>query len=124
MEEYERIRVVRKEFCLTMKEFGERIGLSPSAISMIESGKNAVTNQTRTVICRTFGVKEEWLRTGSGEMFLPKSRAQEVDEIAKAAGTRDPQEAARFLHGLLDGMSDADILSMYDFFLRHFPSGK
>lgn len=120
----DRMKIIRQAVGLTQAEFADKINISRNYIALIETGRREPSDRTIYDICRVFRVSEEWLRTGSGEMFLPKSRAQEVDEIAKAAGTRDPQEAARFLHGLLDGMSDADILLMYDFFLRHFPSGK
>ena len=47
----------------------ELIGLKKSALSLIESGRNAVTPQVVKSICREFNVNEEWLRDGTGEMF-------------------------------------------------------
>ena len=120
----DRMKIIRQAVGLTQAEFADKINISRNYIALIETGRREPSDRTIYDICRVFRVSEEWLRTGNGEMFLPKSRTQQVDEIAKAAGTRDPQEAARFLHGLLDGMSDADILLMYDFFLRHFPPDK
>ena len=37
-----------------MEQFGKRVGLSKSAISLIESGKNGTTEQTVASICREF----------------------------------------------------------------------
>ena len=65
----ERIKAARKALGLTMEQFGKRVGLSKSAISLIESGKNGTTEQTVASICREFGVNGMWLRTGEGEMF-------------------------------------------------------
>ena len=48
----ERIKAARKALGLTMEQFGKRVGLSKSAISLIESGKNGTTEQTVASICR------------------------------------------------------------------------
>ena len=77
----ERIKAARKALGLTMEQFGRRVGLSKSAISLIESGKNGTTEQTVTSICREFGVSEKWLRTGEGEMF-DQSAESSLDRLA------------------------------------------
>lgn len=78
MTKNERIRAVRKKVGLTIVEFGDRLGVSNSAISMIENGKNNASNQTITQICQTFGINEHWLRTGEGEMMAPQGREKEI----------------------------------------------
>lgn len=70
MTQNERIKEVRKSLGLTLEKFGERIGLKKSAVSLIENGKNAVTNANAKAICREFGVDYIWLTTGDGEMFV------------------------------------------------------
>lgn len=54
---------------LSMNKFGIEIGLSAGSINDIEKGKNIPTEQTIKLICLTYNVREEWLRTGKGEMF-------------------------------------------------------
>lgn len=76
--ENERIRILRKELGLTLVKMGEALKISDAAVSMIESGKSAVTDRTRAAIVREFGVSELWLREGDGEMFPPKTRQQEI----------------------------------------------
>lgn len=67
----ERIRYLRKnELNMTLDKFGERLGVKKSALSLIESGKNNVTDQMFKAICREFNVNEEWLRDGTGDMFV------------------------------------------------------
>ena len=70
MTQNERIKEVRKSLGLTLEKFGERIGLKKSAVSLIENGKNAVTDANVKAICREFGVDYIWLTTGEGEMFV------------------------------------------------------
>ena len=73
-----------------MEKFGERVGCKKNTISQIESGKNSITEQMFKSICREFGVSEEWLRNGAGEMFLEMSRAEQAAQIVGAAlGSND-----------------------------------
>lgn len=79
----ERLKVIRKELSLSQEAFGKRLGVTGTAISRMEIGNRAVTEQMILAICREFNVREEWLRTGSGEMFLDFTE----DEFSKAAAT-------------------------------------
>ena len=66
----ERIKELRKTLGLTLEKFGERVGVTKVTISRIENNVNSVTEQMFKSICREFNVNEEWLRDGSGEMFI------------------------------------------------------
>lgn len=120
----ERIKEVRKSNGLTQTEFGEKIGVKGNTVTGYETGIRSPSDAIIVSICREFGVNEEWLRTGKGEMFLPKSRGQEIGEIVKAAAQHDPETAEKFFSSLLEEMSDAEIVLMYEIFKRHFPSGE
>ena len=39
----ERVKLVRKNFHLTLEAFGEHIGMKKNSISQIETGKNALS---------------------------------------------------------------------------------
>ena len=80
--ENERIKEVRKALGLTLDRFGEHVGMKKSSISQVESGVNAVSNQLRTAVCREFHVREEWLRTGEGEMFEERTPDQAIIDFA------------------------------------------
>lgn len=86
----ERIKQIRKALGLSGEKFGERIGLKRSAISLIETGKTGITDQNILAICREYGVNENWLRTGEGEMFRSIDELS-LDEMADAAHA-DPLE--------------------------------
>ena len=80
MTENERVRELRKTLGLTLDQFGSAVCVSNAAISHIESGKNAVSDRMRMMICREFRVSEAWLRTGEGEMF-EFAQVDELDQI-------------------------------------------
>ena len=64
----ERLKGARKALGFNQTDFGKRLGVTPGAISHLESGKNKLTEQLITSVCREFGINEAWLRTGEGEM--------------------------------------------------------
>jgi transcriptional regulator with XRE-family HTH domain len=69
----DRIREARKQLGLNQGEFARRMGLSQNSLSMVEVGKNKLTDKNIKIICSTFAINEKWLRTGDGEMFCSPS---------------------------------------------------
>lgn len=63
--------------------FAERINIDQSYVTQLTSGKRNPSDRTISDICREFNVREEWLRNGSGEMFLDFTE----DEFSRAAAT-------------------------------------
>ena len=101
----ERIRHLRKdELDLTQSEFASKLGLKQAGVSAIERDSVAVTDRTIKAICMVFNVREEWLRTGEGEMynqgelfsldrFVAERGATELElAIVKAYFELDPDE--------------------------------
>ena len=77
----DRIRQLRKALGLSQQEFAARIGRKQSAVSYLEKNGATVTEQNIKAICSQFSTSETWLRTGSGEMFMPgKGRKKELLE--------------------------------------------
>lgn len=75
MTQGERVKSVRDKKQMTMEQFGEKLGVTKTAISRIEKGDRNLTEQMLKSICREFYVNEDWLRTGSGgpdNMFIPE----------------------------------------------------
>lgn len=70
MTQGERIKDVRNSLGLTLEKFGEKLGVTKTAISRIEKGERSLTKQMTKSICREFSVDYMWLTTGEGEMFV------------------------------------------------------
>lgn len=117
----ERLLYLRKTLLgLSRVKFGQAVGMSDSEIKNIETGVTQLKENKIPLICSAYNVSEPWLRTGEGEPFLPKTRDQEIQEIVRGALTHPTDEAQRFFCNLFSGMSDAEILLMYEIFRRRF----
>ena len=81
----ERIKELRNTLKKSQEEFGKYLGLSKSGISEIEAGRRNVTEQHIIMLknCKEFNINETWLRTGNGEMFLEKSKEEELIEFTR-----------------------------------------
>lgn len=88
-----------------MEKFGEKIGVKKSAISLIESGKNSLTEQMVKSICREFDVDEEWLRNGTGSMFIERTRDE---EIARFIGTIQSVDDDSFMKKFISMLAKLD----------------
>ena len=52
---------------------------------------NIPSDRTILDICREFRCSEHWLRTGTGEMFPPRTRAQEIADFAADLLSDEPE---------------------------------
>ncbi|MEM0326824.1 MAG: XRE family transcriptional regulator [Desulfurococcaceae archaeon] len=77
----DRIRKLRRILGLTQKEFSEKIGISRSRVAEIEAGE-PTKESVLIAISRTFGVSLEWLKYGTGEMFLLKEELIPAELVA------------------------------------------
>ncbi len=79
----DRIKQIRKLKNLTQQEFANRLGIKRSTISNYEMGRNNPVDSVISLICREFNVNEEWLRNGTGDMFLPENRQYEIEKAVR-----------------------------------------
>lgn len=74
----DRVRALRKFLKMNQTDFGKAVGVTLSSVTKWETGENVVSDAVLLLMCQKFGVSEEWLRTGEGEMFVPRSREEEI----------------------------------------------
>jgi transcriptional regulator with XRE-family HTH domain len=78
---YERIKTARKFLNLNQTKFAESIGLTQTALSMIEIGRSKLTEKNVKLICSTHNISERWLRSGEGDMFCASPYEKEFHDI-------------------------------------------
>lgn len=125
--ENERIKEVRKVLRLTLEAFGQRVGMKKSSLSHMENGTNAVSNQLRTAVCREFHVREEWLRTGDGEMFEERTPDQAIVDFAADLVNVDDDAFKKRLVSALARMDDQTwecFEKWFDVFIAEFQNKK
>ena len=91
----DRIRLLRHTLGLTQQKFADKLGIKGNAISQYESGRNAPIDAVISLICREFNVNEEWQRTGNGEMFVQRTRADELSSFVDQLLQSEPDDIRR-----------------------------
>lgn len=104
-----RIKHVRKEIAkMTLEQFGAKIGISASACSYIEKGINNPSDQTIKSICREFGIREEWLRTGEGSERIAQSKDEEISSFLHSVLKDEPETFRRRLVAAMAKWTEQD----------------
>ena len=91
----QRLRAVRHESGMTQTEFANALHLSKNAISVMEQGQRNMSKRTIASVCDRFGVSEEWLTTGIGEMHVDpdKHGRRKLAEICARRGITGKRRA-------------------------------
>ena len=74
----ERMKELRKALKMTQQELADTLHIKRTNIGNYESGVSSPTDSVIALICREFGVSEDWLRNGNGDMFIPMTRDEEI----------------------------------------------
>lgn len=113
----ERVKEIRKTLNMSMEQFGNALGVSKAAISRIESGAVALTDQNLKAICREFHVRPEWLRDGEEPIFAERDQNdlinEYLDDILSDDERADP--IAVKLIETLAKMDRTSLKAVYDF---------
>jgi transcriptional regulator with XRE-family HTH domain len=123
----DRFKMLRKLCNKSQEEFGRVIGITKSGISDIEGGRRKVTEQ-HIIMLRNwseFNVNENWLRTGSGDMFneLPEEdeMARYVEELLYDTGSDSVYNLIKSVmrtYNKLDGKSQEVIRNSIDMLIE------
>jgi transcriptional regulator with XRE-family HTH domain len=76
-----RIIELRHILGLTQKAFGERIHLSKGYITSLEKSRQPLNDRLVSLISDAFGVSTDWLKSGSGSMFLDPENTRSAEII-------------------------------------------
>lgn len=74
----ERVKYLRTTLNINQEQLGKAIGISKSGISAIENGTRNVTEKHIKLIANAYNINEEWLRSGTGEMFEQLTEQEKV----------------------------------------------
>mgnify|MGYP004517590363 CR=1 FL=1 len=98
-----RIRELRKNNGLTMKQLGQQIGLAESTISQYETGKRSPDNETLLKLGEIFGVTVGYI-LGSEEKEKPVGRAADEleEELFNLCSRLTPAQKQRQIQILRD----------------------
>lgn len=80
-----RLKSIRKALALNQTDFGARINLSQTTIGQYEKGTRPLTERVISQLVSEFHINEEYLRHGTGDMFIdqkPKLVRQLAEELA------------------------------------------
>ena len=104
----ERIRRLRKTLDMTQQEFADKLGVKRNTVGQWECGINGITDQVAISICREFNVNENWLRTGEGDMFVERTRGEQLASFFEdlQSDTTDPFKRQFIL--TLSALDDAE----------------
>lgn len=87
----QRVKQVRKELNYTQDQFAKKLGVGKSALSMIETGRSALSERNKNILLQVFNVNPEWIDTGRGEMFnCPK---EEWKKYTKSTDNSIPHQS-------------------------------
>ena len=79
----ERIKELRNRLSLSQEAFGKGVGLSRSEVRNLEYGITQIKDLTIPMLCQVYGVNEQWLRTGEGDVFGHDAREIEISAFIR-----------------------------------------
>lgn len=103
-----RVRHIRKALNMTQEEFGQHLGTKREAITSVEIGRVSPNGLMITAICAKFNISEDWLRHGTGEMFLPPTHEKELVKYLSNLIERHDQDFVRHFLTVLTKLTPDD----------------
>jgi transcriptional regulator with XRE-family HTH domain len=76
-----RVKELREKLGLNQRDFSKLLSLSGGYIAGIEVNLRKVNDRLIKLIVAEFGVNEDWLRTGNGEMFTENRHNEKAARI-------------------------------------------
>ena len=98
----ERIKEIRKSKGYTQQRFADELGLKQNTIATYEMNKTMPSDRTIQDICQKFRIREEWLRTGEGEMEIADTQRDKLQNFFADVLATAPDERSAFVAALDD----------------------
>lgn len=86
----DRIKLIRRNAGLTQEKFAELLGIKRNTVATYETTSKIPMESIITSICREFNVNENWLRTGTGDMYCYSGNGDEFQTALNEINTNDP----------------------------------
>ena len=101
----ERLKKLRKSLDMTQQAFADKIGMKQNTIAQYEMGRTVPSDAIIFSICREFNVNEQWLRDGTGAMFVEIPRDEQISTFI---GDLLKDEEDSFKRRLISGLCGLD----------------
>lgn len=98
----ERIKEIRKSKGYTQQRFADELGLKQNTIATYEMNKTIPSDRTVLDICQKFRIREEWLRTGEGDMEIADTQRDKLNHFFQDVLSTAPDERSAFVAALDD----------------------
>lgn len=98
----ERIKEIRKSKGYTQQRFADELGLKQNTIATYEMNKTIPSDRTVSDICHKFRIREEWLRTGEGDMEIADTQRDKLNHFFQDVLSTAPDERSAFVAALDD----------------------
>lgn len=86
-------------------QFADFLGIPKANLSSYETGRRTPTDAVIQLICQKCFVNEEWLRNGTGEMFIQRNK---VDKIAEMLADIELGDPSQFKNRLISALAELD----------------
>lgn len=100
----DRLKAIRKYTKLSQADFAAKLNVGQNYVYMMEAGKKPVTDRMISDICRIFHVREDWLRTGKGQMHVLPTRESQIADICASLKTMEEDSKQYKLVTILNSM--------------------
>lgn len=116
----ERLQIIRKDSGLSQEAFAKRLSVTRNVVAKYENGLVEPPELFINHLCMKFGVNENWLKTGDGDIYtaiteddlmsekLGNILASDNDMIKEiiTKATELDEDYLKMLNQLIDGMLD------------------
>ena len=104
---HERIKEIRNALGLTQQEFADAVKVKRNTVATYEMGRSIPSDAAVALICKQFEVNENWLRTGEGEMFVKKSKDEQIGDLIGEVLKTDEDSFKRRLVSALSKLDES-----------------